>query len=257
MYYYKPIAFMRYLFLSLFVTFISATAFSQTQKNEQPAHRESNFHAQIDLQTKYLWRGMEIMTAESAPVIFPQLNYQNNGFNAYVVGGYSLNGKYSEVDLGVSYTYKWLTVGVVDYYYPTTTTSKDSYFNLKSRSTGHWLEAAITIAPEKYPVYLTLSNFFAGADKTATNKQAYSTYAEIGGHYDFLNDNSLSLAVGTAFNKSCYNSYEHGFGVCNIEGKYTYTIHFKNDWTLPLGVAYIINPVCEKAHVNFLMSFCF
>ena len=169
----------------------------------------------------------------------------------------AINGEYSEVDFGVSYTHKWLTVGINDYYYPTTTTPKDKYFNFKSHETGHWLEGFITIALDDIPAYLIISNFFAGADKKENDKQAYSTYAEIGGHYDFLNDHQLALAVGAAFNKSCYNGYEHNFGVCNVELKYTYNIAFKNNMNLPLSIMYIINPVYNKSHVNLKASFAF
>lgn len=218
--------------------------------------RESNFHLGVDLQTKYIWRGMEMMTEDAVPVVFPQINFQSKGFYAYVMGATAINGKYSEVDLGVSYTYKWLTVGINNYYYPTTTTPNDQYFNFKARETGHWWEGVVTIAPENIPAYLTVSNFFAGADKKADGKQAYSTYAELGGHYDFLNDHSLSLAVGAAFNKSCYNGYEHDFSICNVELKYTYNVAMKN-FTLPLSVSYIINPVYEKSHVNLTVSFAF
>ena len=238
----------------------TTTVFAQS---EEPAKNnwgakltESNFHLGVDLQTKYIWRGMEMMTEDAAPVVFPQINFQNKGWFAYVMGGYSFNGKYSEVDLGISYTYKWLTVGINNYYYPTTTTAEDKYFNFKSHETGHWFEGVVTIAPENIPAYLTVSNFFAGADKKTDGKQAYSTYAELGGHYDFLNDHSLALAIGAAFNKSCYNGYEHDFGICNIELKYTYNVSMKKI-TLPLSVAYIINPVYEKSHVNFIASFAF
>ena len=173
------------------------------------------------------------------------------------MGGYAINGKYAEVDLGLSYTYKWLTIALNNYYYPTTNSPEDQYYNLKSHETGHWFEGVITIAPENIPAYLSVSNFFAGADKNLEGKQAYSTYAEIGGYYDFLNDHKIGLAVGAAFNKSCYNGYEHDFSICNIELKYTYNLKFKNDFTLPLSVAYITNPVYEKSHVNFIMNFAF
>lgn len=236
--------------------FLGCLSFTQAQNVSSETKKESNFHLGIDLQTKYIWRGMEMITEEAAPVLFPQINFQNKGFYAYVMGGYAINGKYSEVDLGVSYTYKWLTVGLNDYYYPTITTPEDTYFNFKSRETGHWFEGVITIAPEKIPAYLTVSNFFAGADKKEDGKQAYSTYAEIGGHYDFLHDHQLALAVGAAFNKSCYNGYVHNFGICNVELKYTYNLAIKN-FTLPLSVAYITNPVYEKSHVNFKASFAF
>ena len=223
---------------------------------QESSKRESDFHLGVDIQTKYIWRGMEMMTEDAAPVVFPCLNFSNKGFYAYAMGGYSINGKYAEVDLGLSYTYNWLTLALNDYYYPTTYSAEDQYLNLKSRETGHWFEGAITIAPENIPAYLTVSNFFAGADKNVDGEQAYSTYAEVGGHYDFLNDHQLALAVGAAFNKSCYNGYEHDFSICNIELKYTYNVAMKSH-TLPLSVAYIINPVYEKSHVNLTASFAF
>ena len=219
--------------------------------------KASPFGLGIDLQTKYMWRGMEMMTEESTPVIFPQIYYQYKGFYVYVMGGYSLNGQYSEIDLGISYTHKWLTIALNDYYYPTTTVVDDQYFKFGKDNTGHWLEGAITIAPEKIPAYLTISNFFYGADKKANGEQAYSTYIEIGTYYDFLDNNRLALALGAACNESCYNGYEHSFGICNVELKYTHTISFKNGWALPLNVAYIINPIREKSFVNFSTSFAF
>ena len=239
---------MKKLFFVLLAVFTLAPLFAQVT-----ATRESNFHLGVDLQTKYVWRGMEMMTSSAAPVVFPQINYQTGGLYVYVMGATALNGRYSEVDMGISYTYKWLTVGFNDYYYPTVDSPFDQYFNLKNSETGHWLEGLITIAPEQFPVYLTVSNFFAGADKNLDGKQAFSTYAELGGHYDFLNDHSLSLAVGTAFNMSCYNAYAHKFGICNIELKYTYNLAV-GSLAIPLSAAYIINPVFNKTFVNFTAS---
>lgn len=253
---------------------LATTAFAQnaqdTTSKETPRNawgaklKESNFHLGLDLQTKYIWRGMEMMPENSAPVVFPCVNYANKGFYAYIMGGYAVNGKYSEVDFGLSYSFWWLTIGLNDYYYPTTASPNDKYFNYKTGETGHWLEAVITFAPDKAPVYLTVSNFFYGADRYTVvddegnekEKQAYSTYAEIGTYYDFLKDNRLSLAVGAALNKSCYNGYDKGFSVCNIELKYRYNLNIK-DFTIPLSVAGIYNPVYNKMHVNFMVNFAF
>ena len=244
----------------LIVSCVFVTVSLYAQKEEKNGYgaklTESNFHLGVDLQTKYVWRGMEMMTEEAAPVLFPSFNYSNKGFFAYVMGGYSINGKYAEVDFGLSYSYKWFTIAVNDYYYPTTTVATDQYFNFKNAQTGHWLEAAITIAPEKIPVYLTVSSFLYGADKNMEGKQAYSTYAELGTHYDFLNDHQLAFTMGAALNSSCYNGYAHGFSVCSIELKYTYNLAIK-DFTLPLSVAYIINPIYEKSFVNLMASFAF
>ncbi len=205
-----------------------------------------------------------MITEGAAPVLFPGINYSNKGFYVYVLGGYAVNGKYSELDFGISYTYKWFTIGINDYYYPTTTTPIDRYFNYKPHETGHWLEAVITISPEKIPLWLTVSNFFYGADKyqvtdeegNTKDKQAYSTYAELGTYYDFLHNHKISLALGAAFNKSCYNGYEKNFSICNIELKYLYNLTIKY-FSLPLGAALIYNPVYNKAFVNFTASLAF
>ena len=222
--------------------------------------RQSPFGLGIDLQTKYVWRGMEMMSEESAPVLFPSLNYSIGGLYVYAMGGYAVNGKYAEVDLGISYSFNGFSIGFNDYYYPTVDSKEDEYFG-GGKHTGHWLEACISYSPEKLPLWATLSNFFYGADKYINDKgketQAYSTYLEVGTYYDFLDHNRLSLAVGAALNKSCYNGYEHDFSICNTELKYTYTIGFKSGWSLPLSAAYIYNPVMDKSFVNFTANIAF
>lgn len=221
---------------------------------------KSPFGLGLDIQTKYIWRGMEMMPEDSAPVLFPSVNYSWKGLYVYFMGGYAINGKYAEVDAGISYTWNGFTLGVFDYYYPTVDSKEDQYIK-GGKHTGHWLEACLTYSPEKVPVWASLSNFFYGADKytdaSGKEKQAYSTYLEIGTYYDFLQNNRISLAAGAAFNKSCYNGYEHDFSVCNLELKYTYNVQFNSGWTLPLNVAYIYNPVFDKSFVNFTANFAF
>ncbi len=222
---------------------------------------KSPFGLGLDIQTKYIWRGMEMMTEDAAPVLFPSINYSYKGLFIYAMGGYAINGKYAEVDLGASYTFdNGIGIAFNDYYYPTVDQQEDEYLG-GGKHTGHWLEAAISYTPEKIPFFATLSNFFYGADKyidkEGKEKQAYSTYLELGTYYDFLHYNRLTFTLGTAFNKSCYNGYAHDFSVCNLELKYTYTVTFKSGWTLPLNVAYIYNPVFDKSFVNFTANFAF
>ena len=54
-----------------FVLSVSAQETDFTRNNWGANLRESNFHVGIDIQTKYMWRGMEMITNESAPVLFP------------------------------------------------------------------------------------------------------------------------------------------------------------------------------------------
>lgn len=220
----------------------------------------SNFHLGLDLQTKYVWRGMEMITEGASPVMFPSIYYSWKGLYVYTMGGYAINGKYAEVDLGVSYSWKGLTIGINDYYYPTINSKDDEY--LRCKHNGHWLEASMTYAPEKFPLWMTVSNFFAGDDDlyydaSGNNKRAYSTYLEVGTYYEFLNNNRLAFAVGITPFKSCYTDYQKKSAVCNLDLKYTYNVQFKNGWILPLSAEYIYNPAFDKSYINFVANFAF
>ena len=256
---------MKKLLIVIMLIFVSAPLFADDSNapvetnNWSAKYRKSPFGLGVGIQTKYVWRGMEMMPQNSSPVISPSFSYSIKGVYLYAMGGYALNGLYSEVDLGVSYTWKGITVGLNDYYYPTVDGNFDNYFS--SDNSGHWLEATLTYAPEKVPVWVTVSNFFYGPDKyideNGAEKQAYSSYIEVGTYFDFLDNNRVSLTIGSALNKSCYNGYMKNFCVCNIEGKYTYNVTFKNEWVLPLSVSCIYNPVYDKPFINFSANISF
>lgn len=235
--------------LILLFIIISKSAYGQNNKNL----KDSPFGASIELTTKYMWRGQEYGTS---PAVFPMLSYASNGFNAFAMGAYAWDGSHQEIDLGLSYTHKAFTIGAVDYYYPTNVGENDKYFNLKNRETGHSVETYLTIAPEKIPVYLTLSTFIFGADKDLKNDQAYSSYAEFGYSHAFNNDNNITLALGAALNKSFYTDYERGFNIVNIAIKYA-TAFTLGNYKLPVSASYIINPYKEKSFFTFSTYFGF
>lgn len=249
----------------LIICMIFSISVSAQSKSTKPINnwghelKQSPFGLGLDIQTKYMWRGMEMITEKSSPVLFPSVNYTSGGLFVYAMGGYAINGNYAEVDLGLSYSWRDLTIGLNDYYYPTVDNYEDNYF--EGENIGHWFEVTITYAPEKIPIWITASNFFYGADKYVDENgkeiQAYSSYVELGTYYDFLENNRISLAIGAALNKSCYNGYEKDFSICNVEGKYTCNVKINNDWTLPLSVSYIYNPIYDKSFVNFTANIAF
>lgn len=218
----------------------------------ESSHNGSPFSISLELTTKYMWRAIEY---GDAPTSFVIINYEHKGFSAYAEGVYAFNGSHSEVDLGVAYNYKWLTVGLNDYYYPTSVGEKDHYFKLSSRKTGHYIEGAATIAPDKIPIWLTLSTYFWGADKKPSNdKNAYSSYVEIGYSHSFNDNNVASLAVGAALNKGFYTDYEQGFNVVNITAKYATSFKF-GKFRLPVSASYILNPYRNKSYVTLSIYF--
>ena len=211
----------------------------------------TDFHLGVGLATKYIWRGLESATA---PVIAPTIFYNNKGFNVFVFGAYSFDGDYRELDYGLSYTYRWFTIGATDYFYPSPAGESDNYFNFKNKTTGHSIETYVTLAPEKVPLWLTLSTFIYGADHRTDGRQAYSSYAELGYNYNFKEIHNLSLTLGAALNKGMYTDYEGGFNVVNIELKYQIDIPIGH-FSLPLSGAYILNPYNKKSYFDFGLSF--
>jgi hypothetical protein len=236
------------LFVALGLHFASMRA-----EDSIPVSRNNSpFSISLELTTKYMWRAIEY---GDAPTTFAIINYENKGFSAYAEGVYEFDGSHQEVDLGVAYNHDWLTAGVNDYYYPSSVGEKDKYFKLSSRQTGHYLEGVVTIAPEKIPLWLTLSTYFWGADKKpSNNKNAYSSYAELGYRHSFNDNSEASLALGAALNKGFYTDYEHGFNVVNITAKYATSFKL-GKFRLPVSASYVLNPYRNKSYVTLSIYF--
>lgn len=219
--------------------------------NAESNLKDSPFSASLELSTKYMWRGIEYGTA---PTVFPMIGYNIHGFNAFAMGAYAIDDSHQEVDLGVSYTASEFTIGVSDYYYPSSVGEKDGYFKLSNRETGHWVEAYATWAGTKIPLWVTVSTYIFGADKNADGKQMYSSYAEVGYTHSFNDDNKIALCVGANLNKGFYTNNESGFNVVNINAKYSTAFKF-GSYKLPVSASYVLNPYMNKSY--FTMSLYF
>lgn len=223
---------------------------ASAQENE----RQSPYSGSVELTTKYLWRGQEY---GEAPTFFPTLNYSISGFSVYATGAYTFDNSWREVDLGLSYTWKGLTIGLVDYYYPTMVGQNDNYFNIKSGETGHLLESCISYEFEKIPISVLVSTFFYGADKNLEGKQAYSSYAELGYHYDFKDESVITVALGASLNRSLYNNFDTGFSIVNIAAKYQRDIYSNANISIPASVQFVVNPQKQKNYISFSLGLNF
>lgn len=219
--------------------------------NAEGVLKDSPFSASLELSTKYMWRGIEYGTA---PTVFPMIGYNTHGFNAFAMGAYAIDGSHQEVDLGVSYTVKEFTVGVSDYYYPSSVGEKDQYFKLSNRDTGHWVEAYATWTGSKIPLWVTVSTYIFGADKNSEGKQMYSSYMEVGYTHSFTENNSISLCAGANLNKGFYTDNQSGFNVVNINARYNTAFKF-GSFKLPVSASYVLNPYKNKSY--FTMSLYF
>ena len=236
----RPILLTILLFLSLLTV--------KAQDEPQDESRKPRFSGSVELTSKYLWRGQEYGTA---PTIFPTLNFSVAGLNVYASGAYSFNNSYSEVDLGADYTFADVTIGLVDYYYPSAVGENDKYFNFRNRTTGHSLEAFVSYAPSWVPLTAMLATYFWGDDKKEDGSQAWSTYAELGYHHDFSERIALSVALGASLNRSSYNNFETGFSIVNIGLKLESVLYKGKHLSVPASVQYVINPQKEKSYISF------
>ena len=238
-------------FWILFLLLIPIDIFAESRDSlllkDSMTFTTSPLEASLELSTKYVWRGIEYGTGA---VTFAKISYQKRNFDAYLEGVYSTNGSHSEVDLGIGYTYKWLYVGLADYYYPTAVSNKDKYFNLANRSTGHYIEMYSILSPTKIPLQLTLSSYVFGADKNLNGGQAFSSYAELAYFYKFKDNNVLTLTLGSSLNKGFYTDYESGFNIVNVSLKYE-TNFTLGSFQLPVSASYIVNPYREKSYFTF------
>lgn len=243
--------FVRFLVLLFFLFFSSRKGFAEISDSTIFADtingKETPIEASLELSTKYVWRGIEYGTGA---VTFAKISYQKRFFDAYLEGVYSTNGSHSEVDIGIGYTYKWLYVGLADYYYPSAVSNKDKYFNLANRSTGHYIEMYSILSPTKIPFLLTLSSYVFGADKNLKGRQAFSSYAELAYFYKFKDNNILTLALGSCLNKGFYTDYKSGFNIVNVSLKYETNLKF-GSFHLPVSASYIVNPYREKSYFTF------
>lgn len=214
----------------------------------------SPFSGSVEFTTKYLWRGQEY---GEAPAFFPTLNYPIGDFSVYATGAYTFDKSWREADLGLSYSFKGLTVGIVDYFYPTPVGQNDNYFNFKSDETGHLLEGCITYEPSFAPVSILISTFFYGADKNLEGKQAWSSYAELGYHHEFKDESIISMALGASLNKSLYNNFETGFSIVNIAAKYQRDLYSKERISIPASVQFVVNPQKQKNYLAFSLGLNF
>ena len=130
------------------------------------------------------------------------------------------------------------TVAITDYYfpYPGSTSDGMDFFNYKSAGDGaHWVEPAVAYeGPASFPISL-----FVGM--MAHNDPDYSTYAQVSYPIKFKGDVEVGLSAGASLMKSDFYSTD-GFGLLNIGITGTKALKITDSFSLPLSVAYIVNP---------------
>jgi len=251
-------------------------AFKEAEESVSDKSATLNFGA--DIMSRYIWRGIDF---GNSPAIQPSLFLSWRGLNVGAWGSYSFAphraqindsvsvnmGNYCEMDMYVSYTYKWFTLMVFDYFIPNsidpnyTGNEHYQYFNYHNKTTGHTFEVSLAFAgPKAFPIKFYAGTLVYGDDKAKdslgaynnTSKNNYSTYLELSYPVTFHTIDVNFFVGGTPFGGSWYGP-KAGFTNVGITAKKA--IPITKSYSLPVQASLITNPAASKVFLVFGISF--
>jgi hypothetical protein len=249
------------------------TALAEAEKTAEDRGPTLSFGA--DLMSRYIWRGRDY---GNSPAIQPNICFSWKGLSIGAWGSYAFAkhsilindtlieeaGNYSEADLYVSYTFKWFTLMVFDYFTVNGLNPNEGnrYFNFNNQTTGHTVEALLSFdGPETFPVQMIVSTLVYGADKNKDSsgvygqgdKNNFSTYFEAGYTFDIRKAGiKLKPFIGAIpFGGSWYGPYG---GVINVGFTAKKEIPVTEHYALPVQASLITNPQAQSIFFVFGIS---
>ncbi len=242
-----------FLLASLFSNYSLAQQID-TLKNEteQDESNSSDFILGADVVSRYIWRGLDL---GSDPAVQPYFLWNKGGFSLGTWGSYGLNGKFAEADLMISYNYKFVTIGITDFFFPIEGFNvNNDYFNYQSGETGHAIEGSLKLSgPDKIPVSFLVGTVFYGADIDSAQNNKYSTYMELS--YPVSTKKiDLQFFIGAVVN-DIPNLYADGAGIINLGFKATKQLKISDKYSMGAFFSLVINPKYENLHLIFGLNF--
>ena len=180
-----------------------------------------------DLVSTYVWRGVY----QSGFSLQPEIGLSVGGFTVGVWGSTDLDN-FKEVDLSVGYAVRGFSVGVTDYWWG-----------------GQRLG-------EKFPLGISWSTMFAGADKKENGDRAWSSYVELA--YPFsVGSVELTAAAGAApwAAPAWLPGGYDGFQISNVSLKASRAIPVSEKYEIPLFVQLAVNPQLNYMNLVIGLSF--
>lgn len=233
------------------VLFIATTISSFAQENK-PSDFNLAFGA--DLTSSYLWRGLP---QGKGPAIQPwgELSYKGVTLGAW--GSQELTGDFKEVDIYAKYTYRNISLQLIDLFFPEFEGLDQHYFNFKNSTTGHAAELGLSYnGSESCPFTLFGGMILYGTAIDPKNGNATklnrSTYFEVN-YLGKFKDYSYNLFAGlTPTRSSLYMT--SGFSVFNAGVCAKKTIKVTQDFSVPLKLTLATNPANEKIFMTVMIS---
>lgn len=206
------------------------------------AENEFTVNGKADFVSDYIWRGADQNSGFS---IQPSLTLGYAGFTLNAWGSQSLtkweNGGAKEFDLNVGYTYKNFSVTVSDYWW---TGVNQPYGYYKD---GHYFEGTVAYTiSESFPLSLSWSTMFAGADKDEDGNLRASTY--ITASYPVALPAGVTLTPAVGFTP-WKGMYYHKAAFTDVSLKASKDIQVTEHFAIPLFVQAVVAPVYDRTYL--------
>jgi hypothetical protein len=204
-----------------------------------------------DLVSHYVWRGMLL---GNTPAVQPSMGVSLGGFTLGSWASYSISpSAFQEVDLCLSYTKGFFTIGVNDYYNPNDSLGiSNDYFNYGKSTSLHSFEPFITLSEiAGTPFSATAALFVYGNDRDELGKNLYSSYFELS-YATNVKDMGLKFFCGTTFNKGYYAEKA---ALVNLGATISKELEITENFIIPSSGSFIINPDTKNIFLVFSVTF--
>lgn len=269
-------------YLFVFMYGLTYSQSETTPKDSIPTKKESKLEINVDLASRYIWRGQS--WGGNYFVVQPTINYSVTdklvfGFWAtsnfkndyfYPDGENSTKG-YQEINFNINYQVNsFLTLQLWDYYWPSVekVDGVDNGFFNYGKNGVKTVDAMLVFDFSEYeiPINATLSTFIAGNDfKYDSNgenpKQNYTTYFEAGYTLEEIYKKiTLDFLAGAVLNNKAeyYSSGDYDkVSLVNVSLKATREFKLSEKLTMPLSLNYIHNAATKNTEFfgkNFLVA---
>ena len=205
-----------------------------------------------DLVSTYVWRGVY----QSGFSLQPEIGLSVGGFTVGVWGSTDLDN-FKEVDLSVGYSVRGFSVGVSDYWWGGQRLGDGRFAPYFKYGATHYFEGTLAYAfGEKFPLGISWSTMFAGADKKENGDRAGSAYVELA--YPFsVGSVELTAAAGAApwAAPAWLPGGYDGFQISNVSLKASRAIPVSEKYEIPLFVQLAVNPQLNYMNLVIGLSF--
>ena len=205
-----------------------------------------------DLVSTYVWRGVY----QSGFSLQPEIGLSVGGFTVGVWGSTDLDN-FKEVDLSVGYSVRGFSVGVTDYWWGGQRLGDGRFAPYFKYGDTHYFEGTLAYEfGEKFPLGISWSTMFAGADKKENGGRAWSSYVELA--YPFsVGSVELTAAAGAApwAAPAWLPGGYDGFQISNVSLKASRAIPVSEKYEIPLFVQLAVNPQLNYMNLVIGLSF--